>query len=57
MIYADTTEIPLYFENFDLENIVTPIDADKLESLLIATKYPTDKTKILVDGFRHGFNL
>ena len=46
-----------YFENFDLQSIVTPVNADRLEQLLIETKYPKNKTKKLIDGFRNGFDL
>ena len=41
----------------DLENIITPVDADRLESYLMETKYDTKETKFLVDGFRNGFDL
>ena len=50
-------EQPLYFENFDLENVVTPVDAEALETLLHDTNYDSVKTKFLVDGFKHGFSL
>ena len=33
MIFFLEQEI-LYFKNFDLENVITPVDADKLEELL-----------------------
>ena len=41
----------------DLTNIVTPVKADILESLLIETNYDKVKTKYLVDGFKFGFDL
>ena len=47
----------MYFENFDLKNTYTPVNADKLEQLLIQTQYPKDKTHKLVDGFKNGFDL
>ena len=40
--------------NFDLENIVTPIDVNKLEALLKETNYDKTETAFLVEGFRHG---
>ena len=46
-----------YFENFDLESNVTPVNADILEQLLIQSEYDIDETKFLVNGFRHGFPL
>ena len=48
---------PLYFENFDLDEIVTPVNADILEQLLIETKYNINKTNKLVNGFRNGFEI
>ena len=45
------------FENFSLQDIVTPIDADALEDLLIQSQYPVEKRKHLVTGFREGFDL
>ena len=47
----------MYYENFDLKSIVTPVDADKLEHLLIQSGYDVDKTQFLVQGFRHGFSI
>ena len=47
----------LYFENFDLNSVVTPVDADALERLLNETHYDINKTKYLVNGFRNGFSL
>ena len=40
-----------------MENVVTPVDVDKLEELLVETNYDRNKTKSLVDGFRYGFRL
>ena len=50
-------EQPLYFENFDLENLVTPVKADEFESLLKETEYDPEKTEFIVNGFRNGFSL
>ena len=47
----------LYYENFDLENIVSPVHVDVLESLLVESGYNNDKTKFLIDGFRNGFSI
>ena len=47
----------LYFENLDLENIKTPVNADKLDNLLMETGYDKAKKDFLVDGFKHGFDL
>ena len=45
------------FENFDLTNIISPVDADQLKSLLIESKYCPQKTEFLVKGFREGFSI
>ena len=47
----------LYYENFDLQNIVTPVDVNKLESLLNDGGYDKCKTEFLVDGFRNRFSI
>ena len=44
-------------ENFYLTNIKTPINAVKLEELLIKTEYDPKEMRFLVNGFRHGFDL
>ena len=48
---------PLFFENYDDFSIVTPVYTDIFEELLIAAKYPTKKTRFLINGFRNGFSL
>ena len=47
----------LHCENFDLENIVTPVNTDALERLLNQSNYDRDKTQFLLDGFRNGFSI
>ena len=47
----------LWKENYDLENIYTPIVPVKFEELLIHTNYPSDKTRFIIDGFTQGFDL
>ena len=46
-----------YYENYDLEHIVTPVDVAQLSKLLVETGYHPDKTRFLVEGFTHGFDL
>ena len=50
-------ETVLMFENFDLDNLVTPVDADELGKLLLEMGYDEGKTAVLVDGFKKGFTL
>ena len=45
------------FENLDCENTVMPINADRLEELLILSNYDVSKREALVKGFREGFNI
>ena len=45
------------FENFDLDKVVTPVDVDAFEKLLIESRYDEAETEYLVQGFRNGFSL
>ena len=45
------------FENFDLENIVTPVDHVMFEKLLIESDYDKKKIDHLISGFRDGFSI
>ena len=47
----------MYYENFDLENIITPIDADKFNELLSEANYNNKKRNFIVEGFKSGFPL
>ena len=44
-----------YYENFDLTNVVSPVNVDKLENLLKLSGYDRSETDFLVKGFREGF--
>ena len=46
-----------WFENFDLESIVTPVDVQEYERLLIQSKFSKRKRIKLVKGFTEGFSL
>ena len=48
--------IPQY-QNYDLQNVVTPIQTDILEDMLVKTAYSPSETKFLIEGFRSGFSL
>ena len=50
-------EEPLFYTNFDLENVVTPVNVGKLKDLLVASEYPIEKTRFLVDSFTNGFSI
>ena len=47
----------LYYENFDLVNVKTPVNAEELERLLQETHYDHTKMQYLMKGFREGFRL
>ena len=47
----------LYYTNYDLKNVITPVDVNALEKLLIQSEYNQNKTKKIVQGFRYGFDL
>ena len=46
-----------YYENFDLDNLVTPVNVQQLESLLKNSSYDAEKTAFLVDGFTNSFSI
>ena len=46
-----------YYENFDLEHVVTPVNADVFERLLVMANYPREKTQYIAQSFRSGFDL
>ena len=56
MLLISEQEI-LYFENFDLQNVVTPIDYHKLDNLLRESGYDPAKSRKLVDGFKNEFSI
>ena len=47
----------MQFVNHDLESLITPLDVDKYEKLLLESDYSTEETKFLVNGFREGFDI
>ena len=53
-------EMPAWFQNFDLDNIVTPVNVDRFQQLMIESSFADqhpEKFLYLVDGFRNGFSL
>ena len=45
------------YENFDLSSVITPVNVENLEKLLMASQYDRKKSQFLINGFRHGFSL
>ena len=51
------SEPPMYFENFNITDVVTPVNHVILQKLLEQAEYCRTKTKFLVKGFREGFSI
>lgn len=47
----------LMAENYDLDNIVTPIDVNLFEKLLVETNFEPKRREYIVQGFRNGFSI
>ena len=47
----------LFFENYDIRNIITPVKVDCLERLLTETRYDQRQATKLIQGFKKGFPL
>ena len=47
----------MQYENYDLHSVVTPVHVGELNRLLTETEYCPLKTKFLIDGFTHGFDI
>ena len=47
----------LFYENYDLHSIVTPVNIERFHQLLIETGYNHDETQFVVDGFTNGFDI
>ena len=47
----------LNFSNFDLENVVTPVNIPVYEELLCRSKFNQRKAEKLIKGFKYGFSL
>ena len=56
-IFFTEESIPQYFENYDLDNIQTPVLVDRLVNLLRESKYNESKVRFLEKGFRKGFDI
>ena len=44
-------------QNYDLENVVTPVNVTEIVKLLTESKYLMDKTHFLIKGFKEGFDI
>ena len=47
----------LYYTNYELNSVVSPVDADVFEDLLVKHGYDSYETAFIAEGFCHGFDL
>ena len=45
------------YENYDLDNLITPINTSNFKKLLEETNYDRNKTEKLIEQFETGFPL
>ena len=55
MIFPD--EEILYYENFNVTDVITPVNIDRLNELLDESNYPKDLLDSIITGFRNGFDI
>ena len=54
---SQTGPTPEYFTNYNLTDITTSINVNRLEQLLRESDYDQGKTDFLIDGFTNGFDI
>ena len=47
----------MYYENYDLDTILSPVDFKQFSRLLEISGYNPEKIEFLIDGFKNGFSL
>ena len=47
----------LYYENYDLRTVVTPVNVNRLHQLLAESAYDQDEINFLVSGFKNSFDI
>ena len=58
MYISDYTEPEiLYYENFDIESVVTPVNSEVLRELLQEANYDEQETEFLYNSFKYGFSI
>ena len=50
-------EIPMYYSNPDIYNVVTPVKAEVFRRLLEESGYFPEEIKFIVSGFKYGFDI
>ena len=53
---VDETKV-LNFVNHNLDDVITPVDAEMFKHLLTECGYDKQKTAYIYNGFKHGFSL
>ena len=48
---------PEFYENYNLQDIITPIDCEALTQLLVESNYEKSEIQFLRDGFTNGFDI
>ena len=57
MVLDPQLEKPEFCENYNLTDIVTPIDCEILTELLIESSYDPTEIQFLRKGFTNGFDI
>ena len=57
MLGDKSIPVPVWFENFDLNTISTPINVRVLARLLRRSGFDDDKSEEIIEEFTHGFNI
>ena len=50
-------QLPMYYKNYDLTQVVTPVKIENLKKLLVESKYDQGETNFLIEGFTNGFEI
>ena len=56
-VIVELSEEVLNYKNFNLENVVTPVNVKKFKELLALSGYDHIKSAKLIEGFTKGFSI
>ena len=54
---TDQSKQRSWFENFDIDNINTPVNFQRFHHMLKTAEYDPDKIRFLIEGFQQGFDI
>ena len=57
LVHQVEEEIITEATNYDLHNMITPVNVEELHKLLRKSSYDVEKTRFLINGFTEGFDL